>query len=155
MIPLADDVSRTRTPLVTLVTWVAADVAALVALLSGEGAWTALLLLACGLWIWVFGRSVEDRIGPLWLGLLGLAGGAGAAMLGIAAGMDDRLAAAAATGIAFEVVAAHRIRFPQARILSLSLVPYYAGLVMTPAWLWVLLGASLGVALGAAGAFGG
>lgn len=155
MIPLADDVQRTRVPAVTFVTWVAADVAALIALLNGEGPWTALLLLGCGLWIWVFGRSVEDRIGPVWLGLLSLAGGAGAAMIGIAAGMDDRYAAAAATGIAFEVVAAHRVRFRDARVLSVSLVPYYAGLVLTPAWIWVLVGGAAAILLATAGAFGG
>ncbi len=155
MIPLADDVERSRRPLISLALWIACGLAALAALLSGDGAWTALLLLACGLWIWIFGRSVEDRIGHWWLALLAIAGGGGAALLGIAAGMDDRYAAAAATGVAFEVVTSHRIRFPEARVLCLSPVPYYAGLVMTPAWLWALIGAAIVLLLGAAGAYGG
>jgi len=155
VIPLADDVERSRRPLLSLVLWIASGVAALIALIGGDGVWTALLLLACGLWIWVFGRSVEDRIGHFWLALLAIAGGGGAALLGIAAGMDGRYAAAAATGVAFEVVTAHRLRFREARVLCLSPVPYYAGLVMTPAWLWALVGGVIVLALAAAGAYGG
>ncbi len=155
MIPLADDVARSRRPLVTLAMWIAANAAALIALLAGDGPWTALLLLCCGLWTWIFGRSVEDRIGHLWLALLALTGGTGGVLLGVAAGMDDRYAVAAATAVAGEVIAAHRLRFREARVLCLSAVPYYAGLVMTPAWLWVLAGAAITTALAAAGAFGG
>ena len=155
MIPLADDVPRTRTPVVTLALSAACVVAALVALLAGDGIWTALLLAASALWIWIFGRSVEDRIGPVWFALLALFGGAGGAMIGIAAGMDDRYAAAAATGVALEVVAAYLIRFRSARILCLLPLPPVAGLVETPPWPWALVGAAIVVLLGAAGAYGG
>lgn len=155
MIPLADDLPRSRPARVTLLTWLAADVAALISLLRGDGLATTALLLVCGLWIWIFGRSVEDRIGPLWLSALVLFGGAGAVLLGIASGMESRYAAAAATGVAFEIVIAHRARFRRARVLCLSPVPYYAGLLMTPAWVWALAGGVLAALLAFAGAYGG
>ena len=154
MIPLADDVQRTRKPVVTLVLSVAAAGAALAALFAGDGIWTVLLLAACALWIWVFGRSVEDAIGPVWFVLLALVGGAGAVMIGIAAGMDGRYAAAAASGVALEVVVAHLLRFRDVRILCLVPVPVVARIVETPAWPWALTGAALLVLLGAAGAYG-
>ena len=155
MIPLADDVERDGGAPLSLALAAAGGVATLVALVRGDGVVTALLIAACALWTWVFGRSVEARIGRVWFLLLALAGGAGGVMLGLAAGMDDRYAAAAATGIAFEVVVAHRLRFREARILCLSPVPYFAGLVMTPAWLWALGGGALTIALGGAGAYRG
>ena len=155
MIPLADDVERQGGAPLSLALSAAGAVAALVALVRGDGLLTTSLLAACALWTWVFGRSVEERIGRTWFGLLALAGGAGGVMIGLSAGMDDRLAAAAATGVAFEVVVAHRLRFREARILCLSPVPYFASLVATPAWLWALGGAVLAIALGGAGAYGG
>lgn len=155
MIPLADDVERGGGAPLSLALGAAGGIAALVALVRGDGLVTALLLGACALWTWVFGRSVEDRIGRLWFAALALVGGAGGVMLGLAAGIDDRLAAAAATGVAFEVVVAHRLRFREARILCLSPVPYFAGLVMTPAWLWAVGGAVVAIVLGSAGAYGG
>ena len=155
MIPLADDVERSRGPLLSLLLSAAAGGAALLAALHGDGLWTILLLLLCALWIWIFGRSVEDRVGHIWFGLLAALGGTGAVMIGLAAGMDSRHAAAAAAGVAFEVVTFHVVRFRDARILCISPVPYFAGLVMTPAWLWALTGAVLATALSFAGALGG
>jgi membrane associated rhomboid family serine protease len=155
VIPLADDVERGGGAPLSLLLAAAAGIAACVALVSGDGVWTTLLLAGCSLWIWVFGRSVEDLLGRVWFGLLALSGGLGGVLIGLAAGMDDRYAAAAATGVAFEVVATHGVRFRGAHVLCLSPVPYFAGLVMTPAWLWVLLGGVLVIVLGAAGAYGG
>ena len=63
-------------------------------------------------------------------------GGGGAALLAIASDAGEVWAAWAALGVAFELVAAHLLRFRGARILCLCLVPYYAGFVMTPAWVW-------------------
>ena len=150
MIPLADDLLRSRAPRVTLTATLLAVAFAFAALIDGDGLLTALLTILCALWIWVFGRSVEDRIGSLWTLALVLFGGAGAAMIGIAADASEVWATWAALGVAFELAAAHLMRFRGARILCLCLIPYYAGLVMTPAWAWGLVGA-LGAGLFAAG----
>ena len=155
MIPLADDLPRTRAPRVTLAATVLALVAALAALVDGDGLLTALLTALCALWIWVFGRSVEDRAGaPLTLALI-LLGGCGAALVAIAADANEVWPSWAALGVAFELVAAHLLRFPGARILCLCLVPYYAGMVMTPAWTWALAGALGAAVLVLAGALAG
>jgi hypothetical protein len=155
VIPLADDLSRTRPPRVTLVAAVLALVAAVAALVDGDGVWTALLIALCAAWIWIFGRSVEDAAGsPLTLGMV-LMGGGGGALLAIASDAGEVWGAWAALGVAFEIVAAHLLRFRGARILCLCFVPYYAGMVMTPAWVWGLLGAIGGALLIAAGALSG
>jgi hypothetical protein len=155
VIPLADDLERTRVPRVTFAATLFALVAAVVALFDGDGVLTALLTALCGLWIWVFGRSVEDLLGwPLTLATV-LFGGAGAAMIGIAADASEVWSAWAALGIALELTAAHLLRLRGARILCLCLVPYYAGMVMTPAWVWGFVGALGAALLTAAGALAG
>ena len=155
MIPLADDLSRTRPPRVTLAAALLALAAAIAALIDGDGVWTALLIALCAAWIWIFGRSVEDAAGsPLTLGMV-LMGGGGAALLALASDAGEVWAAWAALGVAFELVAAHLLRFRGARIVCLCLVPYYAGFVLTPAWVWGLLGAFAGLLLIAAGALSG
>jgi membrane associated rhomboid family serine protease len=155
VIPLADDLERTRAPRVTFAATLFALAAAIAALIDGDGRLTALLTALCALWIWVFGRSVEDRYGSLLtLGLV-LLGGGGAALIAVAADTSEVWPSWAALGIAFELVAAHLLRFRGAHILCLCLVPYYAGMVMTPAWVWALVGALGAVLLASAGALGG
>ena len=155
MIPLADDLPHTRVPRVTLAATLFALGAALAALIDdGDGLETALLTTLCALWIWVYGRSVEDRAGSLLMLALVLLGGVGATLVAVAADSDEVWASWAALGVAFELVAAHLLRFRRARILCLCLVPYYAGLVMTPAWVWALAGALGAGLLVVAGALG-
>ena len=61
--------------------------------------------------------------------------------IAIAADASEVWPSWAALGVAFEFVAAHLLRFRGAHILCLCLVPYYAGMVMTTAWVWALAGA--------------
>ena len=155
MIPLADDLARTRAPRVTLVASLLALAAAFAALIDGDGLDTVLLTALCALWIWVYGRSVEDRAGSLLTLALVIFGGGGAALLALAADAGEVWPSWAALGVALELVAAHLLRFRGVRVLCLCVIPYYAGLVMTPAWVWALAGAIGAGLLVAAGALAG
>ena len=82
-------------------------------------------------------------------------GGLGGAALALAAGADDRtatVAAAAATGIALELVATHLIRLRGATILSIVLIPWFGSFAAVPAPVWALIWGGLAVLLLALGA---
>jgi membrane associated rhomboid family serine protease len=155
VLPLRDDLERPRFPALALVVASAAAVAGLAALVTGAGLGTTLLLLADALAIWVFGASVEARLGRVWFVLLALFGGAGVAALALAADQDARLVPAAATGIALELVATHLIRFRGARVTGLVPVPLFAGLAQPPAWVVGAGWGALALGLVALGALGG
>ncbi|MCU0258385.1 MAG: hypothetical protein MUF56_05100 [Solirubrobacteraceae bacterium] len=158
MIPLRDDTERERAPAVAGVLAAAAGLAALVVLVTGAGGWTALLLALNAGALWVFGAGVEGAVGRGWLIVGAVFGGLGAAGLALVAGADETtaaLGAAAATGAAFETVATHLLRLPGARITSLLLVPFFAGLREVPAAAWGAIWAGLAIALIVLGALGG
>jgi hypothetical protein len=155
VIPLRDDTERDRPPTLALLLAVAVAVGALVALVAGAGGWTALLLAVDAVAIWIFGGGVEGAVGRGWMVLAIVFGGAGGAALALAAGADDRTAAvgaAAATGIALELVVTHLIRLRGARILSMVLVPWFGSFSAVPAAIWGLIWAALAVLLLALGA---
>ncbi len=152
MLPARDDLEHQRAPVATGALTATAVLGALALLVGGDGAAAALLALVSAIAIWVFGAGVEGAVGRLWLAAVALMGAAGGAALTVAFGGEGRWIAGAAAGAALEVVATHLLRFPSARIMGLSLIPPFAGLVEAPAWIWALgwaLITALLIALGA------
>ena len=151
MFPVTDDIERVRTPLVTLLLTAAAIAGACVELLRAAG-WTALALLVCALFAWVFGATEEDRLGvPLFLVVVVAGGAAGA---GVAAALGDAPAGVlGAVGVVSAMVLVHVVRFRGARVLSLVLIPFFAGFVAVRAWIWALTWPALVAGLAVLGAF--
>ncbi len=153
MIPLTDDIERVRIPAVTLGLAAAALAGACVELVRGAG-WTALALLACALFAWVFGATEEDRLGvPLFLVVV-LAGGAVGVGVGAALG-DVPAGALAAVGAVSAMVLVHLVRFRGARVLSMVLIPFFSGFVAVRSWIWALAWPALVAGLAVLGAFEG
>ncbi len=155
MIPLRDDTERDRAPTLALLLAVAAAVGAIAVLVTGGGGWTALLLALDAVAIWIYGGGVEGAVGRGWMVLAIAFGGLGGAALALAAGADDRpatVAAAAATGVALELVATHLIRLRGATILSIVLIPWFGSFAAVPAPVWALIWCGLAVLLLALGA---
>ena len=119
---------------------------ALLALVVHDG-WLA--LVASGLFLWLFGESVEDRLGAARFALLFTASGLAAA----AATQVLPRAWAAGTGPAGAiagVIGAYLVLFPKSRMLLLVPLPFVFDLIETPAvhlmlaWLIVQLALSFG-----------
>jgi len=119
---------------------------ALLALVDHDG-WLA--LAASALFLWLFGESVEDRLGGARFALLFAASGLAAA----AATQVLPRAWAAGTGPAGAiagVIGAYAVLFPKSRMLLLVPLPFFFDLIETPAvhlmlvWLIVELALSFG-----------
>jgi len=152
VIPLTDDIERVRIPVVTLTLATAALAGACVELARGAG-WTALALLVCALFAWVFGAAEEDRLRVPLFALVVLAGAA--AGIGVAGLVGDLAAGAlAAVGAVSAIVLVHLVRFHGARVLSLVLIPFFSGFVAVRAWIWALAWPALVAGLAVLGAFG-
>jgi membrane associated rhomboid family serine protease len=106
----------------------------------------------------IFAPNVEDATGRLRFALLYLLGGAVALALGVALAPSSTAPALGASGAVAAVLGAYALLYPRARVLSLSLVPFFATVVAVPAV--VLLALWFGVQLwlaatGLADPFGG
>lgn len=154
MFPTTDDIERTRIPAATLALVAAGLAGVAAALLTGDG-WTALALLACALFTWVFGATEEDALGAPAFLLVVLVGAAAGAGVALALGEGARSGPLAGVGAVTAVIAVHLVRFRGARVLSLVLVPFFAGLAEVRAWVWALVWPVLVAALAALGAFEG
>ena len=187
MIPVGDDVKRRSAPAATYIL-VAGNVAAfLYSLVRGfeyvissygfkpayllEGVRAEALLTSqflhgdlahlAGnmLFLYIFGRSVEDKLGPLSYLLLYLASGVAGCLLHSAAvlSMPPNLAAAelarpliGASGAISGIIGAYIVFYPEARVLTL--VPfYYIILLRIPARLYALAWFAYQLAIGAIG----
>ncbi len=136
MIPVKADNPPGRPPVVTLGL---IGVTVLGFLLAGSGglAYAALSML----FLWLFGPAVEVAFGRLRF--LALCVAAGLAGLGLHAALESGSAApvAAASGAVAGVIAAHLVVRPGGRILVISVVPVFVGIVGVPvivmAGVWV------------------
>jgi len=86
------------------------------------------------LFLWVFGATVEDRVGPVPYVALYLATGIVATLGHAAANWDDAVPALGASGAIAGIMGAHLVFRPRGRVLSLV----FWTVVYVPAW--VLLG---------------
>ena len=81
----------------------------------------------------LLGPSVEQALGRLRLLAFYLFGGLCALGLQIAVAPDSRLPALAASGAIATLLGGYVVLYPRARVLCVSLVPYFFGLVDLPA----------------------
>ena len=124
MIPLKDDIPARRFPVICVGLIVAALIALLIA--GGElgdhaGAW---VLVVSGVFLWLFGPSVEDAMGRVRFVLFAAVGG------GVTAALDPSSAGA---GVVAAVLGAYVLLYPRAHVVTLSLVPGLMSVFELPA----------------------
>jgi membrane associated rhomboid family serine protease len=87
--------------------------------------------------LWVFGKNVEDRLGPFRYLLFYLLSGVGAAALQVAMGSHSTLPMLGASGAISGVLGAYLVLFPTAWIFTL--VPWVVPVVPLPAFLLLIV----------------
>jgi membrane associated rhomboid family serine protease len=106
-----------------------------------HGGW--LHLLGNLLFLFVFGRSIEDRFGHLKFLLIYFLGGLGGALLHILLNADSRVPSIGASGAIAGILGAYFVSFPAARITTLIPVFFFFWTVELPALLllgyWFLI----------------
>jgi membrane associated rhomboid family serine protease len=140
--PVKDNMPQPRVPLVTLVL-IAATVAASVAA-GDEG---ILYVAANALALWLFGPGVEDALGRLRFAGFALAG-AGAAALAQVAIDADGVALAATAGAVAVTAGGRLVLFPRRTVLTVSVIPFFFGVVEVPSVVYLALWCALQVVAG-------
>jgi len=97
-----------------------------------HGSW--LHLLGNMLFLWVFGRNVEDLIGGGRFLVLYLCCGLAAAILQVVTNPYSRVPTIGASGAIAGVMGAYLIKFPRARIVTLVLFVIFFTTIEIPAW---------------------
>jgi membrane associated rhomboid family serine protease len=124
MIPLKDDIPARRFPVVTVTLIVAAVAAFVVAgdrLGDHAGPWA---LVVDGVFLWLFGPSVEDAMGRPRFVLMAALGA------GVTAALDP---ASAGGGVVAAVLAGYALLYPHAHVVALRLVPGFMTVTLVPA----------------------
>jgi membrane associated rhomboid family serine protease len=165
--PAKDNIPADRPPLVT-VTLILANVIVFIlgahrpaaftagTVVSSLFIHTAVLQLLGNIWfLWLFGTSLEDAMGPLRFLAFYVAGGLVA--LGVTVAVDPGLTAptAGAGGAVGAVVGGYLMVYPRARIMALSLIPFFSGVAEIPVPPIVVLWVAMQSAFAAAGFIGG
>lgn len=106
-----------------------------------HGGW--LHLIGNGLYLWVFGDNVEDRMGPVRFLIFYLLCGTVATFAQIYSNFRSDIPALGASGAIAGVLAAYLRLYPKGRVAVLVPVFYFLRSVVLPAWvvlgLWFLL----------------
>ncbi len=106
-----------------------------------HGGW--LHLLSNMLFLFVFGRSVEDRFGHLQFVLIYLLSGLGGAILHIVLNAGSRVPTIGASGAIAGILGAYFVSFPRARVTTLLPLLFFFWTVRLPALLllgyWFLI----------------
>jgi len=152
VLPLGDDIARTRTPALAPALAAAGAAAAVVALIRGDG-WTALAFACAALWTIAYGSSLEATLGRVRFALTAACGALGGGLLAAGASADPRIVAGAAAGMTTVIVATHLVTQRGARMLTLQLIPPFTGIVAIPAWAWAIAWLAIVAALAVLGAF--
>src|ERR1700730_15998834 len=101
-----------------------------------HGGW--LHLLGNMLFLWVFGRNVEDVIGGGRFLALYLCCGLAAAILQVVTNPYSRVPTIGASGAIAGVMGAYLIKFPRARIVTLVFIIVFVTTVEIPAWIMLV-----------------
>jgi membrane associated rhomboid family serine protease len=101
-----------------------------------HGGW--LHLLGNMLFLWVFGRNVEDVIGGGRFLALYLCCGLAAAILQVVTNPYSRVPTIGASGAIAGVMGAYLIKFPRSRIVTLVFIIVFVTTVEIPAWIMLL-----------------
>src|SRR6185437_3157659 len=101
-----------------------------------HGGW--LHVLGNMLFLWVFGRNVEDLVGSGRFLILYLCCGLAAAILQVVTNPYSRIPTIGASGAIAGVMGAYLIKFPRARIVTLVPIIIFITTVEIPAWAMLL-----------------
>src|SRR6266404_390171 len=101
-----------------------------------HGSW--LHLLGNMLFLWVFGRNVEDLIGGGRFLVFYLCCGLAAAILQVVTSPYSRVPTIGASGAIAGVMGAYLIKFPRARIVTLVFIIVFVTTVEIPAWIMLV-----------------
>jgi len=101
-----------------------------------HGGW--LHLLGNMLFLWVFGRNVEDVIGGGRFFLFYLCCGLAAGILQVVTSPYSRVPTIGASGAIAGVMGAYLIKFPRARIVTLVFIIVFVTTVEIPAWIMLV-----------------
>ncbi len=165
--PAKDNIPVDRPPLVTLALIVANVVVFIIGAHRPAGftagtvfasmfIQTSVLQLLGNIWfLWLFGSSLEDAMGPVRFLAFYVAGGLVA--LGVTVAVDPGLTAptVGAGGAVAALVGGYLLLYPRARILALSLIPFFSGIAEIPVPPIVVLWVAMQSAFAAAGFIGG
>jgi membrane associated rhomboid family serine protease len=101
-----------------------------------HGGW--LHLLGTMLFLWVFGRNVEDLIGSGRFAGFYIAGGLAAGVIQVVTSPYSRVPTIGASGAIAAVMGAYLLKFPKARIITLIPIFFFITTAEIPAWLMLL-----------------
>ena len=101
-----------------------------------HGGW--LHVLGNMLFLWVFGRNVEELIGGGRFLIFYLCCGLAAAMLQVVTSPYSRVPTIGASGAIAGVMGAYLIKFPRARIVTLVFIMVFVTTVEIPAWVMLV-----------------
>ena len=164
MFPAKDNLPVEGVPFVTLGLMLANVVVFIVAGTSRPATFTAgtlfsslfihhsVLQLIGNVWfLWLFGSSMEDSMGPVRFLAFYIAGGLVAT--GVTVAVDPSLAAppAGAAGAVAAVIGGYLVLYRGARIIALSLIPFFSGAVEIPPLVLVAAWIAMQSAFAAAG----
>jgi membrane associated rhomboid family serine protease len=104
---------------------------------------SVLHLIGNMLYLWIFGKNIEDIMGHvrflLFYGLCGVAG----SLVQVAVGSDSRIPMIGASGAIAGVLGAYLVLFPTARVLTLIFIVFFIRIVKIPALIvlgfWLLI----------------
>jgi membrane associated rhomboid family serine protease len=94
-------------------------------------------LLGNGLYLWVFGPRVERWLGAARYLVFFLAGGAVAGLAHAAAAPTSLVPTLGASGAIAALMGAYFVRWPQARVSTLLVLPFFVRTVALRAWLYL------------------
>jgi rhomboid family protein len=101
------------------------------------------------LFLWIFGNTIEDSMGPLRFLAFYLLGGIAALALAVGLDPDGAAVTVGAAGAIAAVVGGYVVLYPHARVLTLSLIPLFFTVVESPVAVMVALWFALQALFGA------
>jgi membrane associated rhomboid family serine protease len=106
------------------------------------------------LFLWIFGNTIEDAMGPAPFAAFVLIGGIVAVALDVVVDPDAHGPLVGAAGMIAAAVGGYAVVYPRARTLSLVVVPYFWGVAEVPTWAMIALFAAVQVVFAATGLSG-
>ena len=103
------------------------------------------------LFLWIFGNSVEDAMGPIRFILFYLLGGVAALALQVAVSPNSVAPIVGAAGAIAAVLGGYIVLYPRGRVLTLVLIIFFFGVIEVPASVMVGIWFAMQAAFGAAG----
>lgn len=101
-----------------------------------HGGW--LHLLGNMLFLWVYGRNVEDLIGSARFGVFYILCGLAAGIIQVFANLGSNLPTLGASGAIAGVMGAYLLKFPRTRIVTLIPIVFFITTAEIPAWLMLI-----------------